>query len=283
MRLSADYRAGAGALDFESKAGRAAYLWHHLPAHVCDLARLFLDVPGILDDEERATLTLVGLGAGPGTEVLALVEALTRVREQGGLPELARVSVTRVDHHAAWDSSFTALIAAATPLWQQRDPGLGDTWTLEAPAASIAVDLASGALPAKALEAVAKADLVVAANLLTEVAPRGTDELPPGFAASLDALLDAAPQGALWLLVDRRGAPGAQARLEAAALRAEARGWAIDGPRDRDSRCACPLTRAAKAVYEHVKLPTTRHEDRPVANCQTTWWRLLKGGSFGEE
>lgn len=247
---------------------------------MCDLARLFLDVPGILDDDDRVTLSLVGLGAGPGTEVLALVEALTRVREQGGLPELTRVTATRVDRHATWDASFSALVAAATPLWQQRDPGLGDGWTLDAPAVSVAVDLAGGDVPARALEAVAKADLVVAANLLTEIAPRGTDELPPGFARALDALLDAAPQGALWLLVDRRGAPGAQARLEAAALRAEARGWAIDGPRDRDSRCACPLTRAVKGIYEHVKLPTTRHEDRPVANCQTTWWRLVKGGDF---
>lgn len=301
-RLSATYRAGGADLDFESEVGRAAYLWHHLPAHVCDLARLFLDVPGLVDDD-RATVRLLGLGAGPGTEALALLDALTAARARGELPDLARVEVRRVDRTRAWDASFERLLAAARPFLRQRDPDLdpgpevrprggpdparrvagpagdaGEGWTLDAPGASLEADLAVAAPPA-VLEAVAVSDVVVASNLLTEVAPRGTDDLPRGLRGALAAIYAAARPGTDVLLVDRARAPGAEARLEAAArlaLEVDPTAY-VDGPRARQTRCACPLTRAVKALYEHVHLPTTRDADRPALNCQTLWWHVRLG------
>ena len=55
-RLSAAYRAGQSDLDFASEAGRAGYAWHHLPAHVSDLARLFLDLPELFAGREELRL-----------------------------------------------------------------------------------------------------------------------------------------------------------------------------------------------------------------------------------
>lgn len=274
-RLSATFREGRDDFD-RSATGRAAYLWHLLPAHVCDLARLFLDVPELLV-EERETISLLGLGAGPGTEVLALLEAITASRARGGLPALRSVRARRVDLSSEWDPSFQALLEAQRPDLQKRDPGFGTDWTLDAPTRALACDLGVAPLPAAVREAAASADLVVAANLLTEVAPRGSDELPRGLRATLTELYAALPAGAHVVLLDRMNAPGAEERLEAAAaLAGEVRpGTFVDGPRARQTRCACPLTRQVKALYEHVQLPTTKDEDRPVLNCKTLWWHVV--------
>lgn len=274
-RMSATFREGRADFD-RSPAGRAAYLWHLVPAHVCDLARLFLDVPELLTDEREA-LSLLGLGAGPGTEVLALLEAITAARARGGLPALRRVRARRVDLSPEWDGSFQALLEAQRPDLVKRDPGFGSDWTLDAPARSLACDLGQAPLAPAVREAAAQADLVVAANLLTEVAPRGTDELPRGLSGTLAELYRALPAGAHVVLLDRMNAPGAEARLEAAAaLAAEVRaGTFVDGPRARQTRCACPLTRQVKALYEHVRLPTTKDQDRPVLNCKTLWWHVV--------
>lgn len=273
-RLSATFREGRADFD-RGPLGRAAYLWHLLPAHACDLSRLFLDVPDLLSDD-RASISLLGLGAGPGTEVLALLDAITAHRARGGLPDLMAVSARRVDLSADWDASFGALLEAARPDLARRDPGLGDAWSLDAPARSIACDLAAPPLPDELLEAASNADLVVAANLLTEVAPRGTDDLPRGLRNSLAALYSVLPDGADVILLDRAGAPGAASRLEQAAMLAlEVRpGAEFNGPRPRTTRCACGLTRQVKAIYEHVHLPTTKDEDRPVLNCRTEWWHV---------
>lgn len=269
VRLSATFREGRDDFD-RSAVGRAAYLWHLLPAHVCDLSRLLLDALDL--DDAREEVSLLGLGAGPGSEVLALLEALTATRARGGLPALRRVRARRVDLSAEWDASFAALLDAVRPDLARRDPGLGRDWTIDAPR-SLACDLAAPPLPAEVLAAAGEADLVVAANLLTEVAPRGTDDLPRGLADGLLALWSALRPGAQVLLVDRAGAPGAEARLTAAAaLLARARpGAVVDGPRPRQTRCACALTRPVKALYELVRLPTTKDQDRPVLNCRTLW------------
>jgi hypothetical protein len=273
-QLSATFREGRADFD-RGDLGRAAYLWHLLPAHVCDLSRLFLDLPDLFEPE-RERLSLLGLGAGPGTEVLALLDAITAVRSRGALPALTHVSARRVDLSGDWDASFAALLEAVKPDLARRDPGFGTAWTLDAPARSIACDLSKAPLPDEVLEAAAQADLVVMANFLTEVAPRGTDELPGGLREVLAALYQALPRGADVILLDRAGAPGASARLEAAVDLAmevcdDAEGV---GPRPRTTRCACGLTRQVKAIYEQVRLPTTKDEDRPVLNCRTEWWHV---------
>lgn len=271
-RLSATFREGRADFD-RSDLGRAAYLWHLLPAHVCDLARLLLDVPDLLGDA-RESVSLLGLGAGPGTEVLALLEAVTSVRARGGLQALRAVRARRSDLSADWDASFQRLLEAARADLARRDPGLGRDWALEAPERAIACDLAAPPLPGPLLAAAAEADLVVAANLLSEVAPRGSDDLPRGLRDALAALFGALRPGAHVVLLDRAGAPGAEARLEQAArLLAEVRpAAALDGPRPRTTRCTCGLTRLVKGIYEHVRLPTTKDQDLPVLNCRTLWW-----------
>jgi len=107
---------------------------------------------------------------------------------------------------------------------------------------------------------------------------RGEAELPPGLRAALRELYGALGPAEV-VLVDRAGAPGARARLEAAAdLAREVDPGAVRSPvRDRQSRCGCALTRAAKALYGQVRLPTTRHSDRPVLNCKTAWCRIAPG------
>ena len=273
-RLSATYRAGRHDLDFESEEGRAAYLWHHLPAHVCDLARLFTDLLDLL--RGREALKLVGLGAGPGSEVLALLEAVTSARARGDLEDLRRVEAVRVDREPAWDRSFGPLLREARAQLERRDPSLGVEWTLEARPRALVCDLGAG-LPLDVLDEVRDATLVVAANLVSEVAPRGTPELPEGLARTARRLLEALPAGASLLLVDRAGAPGVQERLEALVeLALEVRpGAQATGAETRETRCGCVLTRRGQALYQHVNLPTTRDEDRPVRNCNSAWRLIL--------
>ena len=268
-RLSAAYRAGASELDFGSEVGRAAYLWHHLPAHVCDVARLLLDHRELLD---RERLRVLCLGAGPGSDGLAVLDAATRLRAEGELEGLRRLELVRLDAARGWDRAFAALLPHALAAARQRDPTLEAEWTLEANPRAVVADL-TRPLPDAARDEVAAADLVLAANLLTELAPRGTDELPGAGRAAFAALLAALRPEAALLVLDRAGAPGAAARVaEVAALAREA-GRQASAPRERATKCACTLTRRAKQVYAHVRLPTTREADRPVRNCKTVWFR----------
>lgn len=173
-RLSASYRKGASTFDFQSEEGRAAYLWHHLPAHVCDVSRLLLDRRDLLD---REALRVVCLGAGPGSDALAVLDAVTRLRAEGELDALRSLRLERVDAARSWDASFAALWPPALEVARQRDPELGEAWTVEAPLASVVADLRKP-VEGAALEAVAAADLVIAANLLTEMAPAGRPSCP---------------------------------------------------------------------------------------------------------
>ncbi len=272
-RLSATYRAGADAFDYGSAEGRAAYLWHILPAHVCDIARLLADT-GILHD--RNELQVVGLGSGPGTEVLALLEAVSAEKARGGLKSLTRLGAVRLEQAGAWDRAFRSLLPPLLEQLAQRAPGLGTQWTVDAPNKSVVCDLTQPPLPKKARMALAKADLVVAANLLTEVRPRGTDALPSGLEETTREVLSALTGRTHVLLVDRAGAPGAKARLAAFVELAheEFPGAKTIGPRERTTRCGCALTRRAKAIYRHVMLPTTQDADRPVKNCKSLWYLL---------
>lgn len=274
-RLSAAYRAGQSDLDFLSPAGRAGYAWHHLPAHVSDLARLFLDLPELFEGREE--LRLLGLGAGPGSEVLAMLELLSAEKSRGDMEQTRRVVAHRVDRELAWDEDFSLLLSAAREALAARGCGLGETWDLEAPAASLRCDLGGPELSEDLRAELAAADLCVAANLISELPPRGSEELP-------------APTRALWsevcaelaragrerprdlLVVDRAKAPGVAGRLAELATLARESGAEVEGPRPRTSACSYGLTREAKAIYRHVKLPTTKHEDRPAKNCQTLWF-----------
>jgi hypothetical protein len=272
-RLSATYRAGADAFDYSSAEGRAAYLWHILPAHVCDLARLFADT-GILHDRDE--LQVVGLGSGPGTEVLALLEAISAEKARGGLESFTRLGAVRLEQAGSWDHAFRSLLPPLLEQVGQRAPGLGTQWTVDAPKKGVVCDLTQPPLPKKARAALGDADLVVAANLLTEVRPRGTDSLPPGLEQTTREVLSALKGRTDILLVDRAGAPGAKARMAAFAelAREEFPTAEATGPRERTTRCGCALTRRGKAIYRHVMLPTTKDADRPVKNCKSLWYLL---------
>lgn len=277
-RLSATYRAGRSDFDYRSAEGRAAYLWHVLPAHLCDISRLLQDQPELL--EGRETLRFLALGAGPGSDVLALLDALIAIEGRGGLEGLARVEALRLDAASEWDTSFSALLPHALELYGTLSPGLASTWTFEAPARALRCDLRQPLSP-EATRAIAAADLVLVANVLTELAPRGTDALPGGARPAFAAVLQALSPGATLLLVDRAGAPGAAGRAEevVSLAREQDPDAELVPPRRRETRCGCALTRRAKEVYRHVKLPTTRDEDRPVKNCKTLWARVTRSRS----
>jgi hypothetical protein len=278
-RLSGAFRAGSDALGYEDAPTRAAYLWHHLPAHVCDLTTLLLDVAELW--AEREALALVALGAGPGSEVLALGEALTRKRERGEETAVRRVRAARVDRVGGWDASFVPLLEAAQQAWDARDPARADPaegWSLQAAPAALPWDVCAAPPSPEVRGAVAEADLVVLSNLLTELPPRGSESLPDVAAAGFAALLAQARAGSAWLVLDRAGAPGAVERIDALIALAAAGPnppRAVHGPRARQIRCGCALTRRAKALYEQVHLPTTRVEDRPARNCHTAWCALV--------
>lgn len=274
VKLSAAYRAGRSDLDFQSEAGRAAYAWHHLPAHVSDLSRLALDLPELLAG--RRELRLLGLGAGPGSEVLAWLEAISSEKARGGLPELELLAAHRVDRERSWDQDFPRLLSATEAALAARGCGLGQSWRVEAPAAALRYDLGRAPLEDALREELRWADLCVAANLVSEVAPRGTEELPAGARALWSELCAELAAGAAerprdLLVVDRAKAPGVRGRLEELAGLARASGAEVHGPRPRTTACGYALTRQVKAIYRHVQLPTTLHEDRPVKNCQTLW------------
>ena len=267
-RLSATFREGRHDFDYATPLRQAAYLWHLLPAHVCDVSRLLLDLGALWD---RPTLSIVAVGAGPGTEVLAALDAAAALAQRRELG-VERLRVTRVDRVGAWDQSFARLLPVAREQVAGIDRSFGQAWDLEAPPRTRVADLAGPPLPAAVLEAVGEADLLLMANLLTEVPPRETPELPPGLDQGLRELFTALRPGARAVLLDRRGAPGAMGRLAAAAALGQACGAThARGPSARDIRCGCGLTKSAKRLYERVRLPTTNQQDRPVLNCRTAW------------
>lgn len=267
-RLSAAYREGRSIESHKTKEGRAAYLVHTLPAHVCDERRLLLDE--LEADLRKPVLTVLALGAGPGTEALALAEAWATLAARDGSPPGERLVVERVDQVGAWDDAFDSMRAVFEPAVRDLDPGLGDTWEWLTPA-TLACDLARPA-PASVLEAASRADLLLAANLVSEVLPRGTGELAPGFVENLRAIGAAARPGAAFVLLDRAHAPGVVARLEVSARAlGERRPARLSEIFEREIKCACALTRATKALYAKVNLPTTKVEDRPIGNTRTAW------------
>jgi hypothetical protein len=274
-RLSATFREGRHDFGYPQDDARAAYLVHLLPAHVCDLSRLLQDLPDQLDG--RSEVRCLALGAGPGTEVLALLDAVCALRARGGLSDLRRLECARVDRVRDWDRSLARLLPPALELARMIDPTLGapDGWRLDAPHQALVADLAQP-LPGEVAQAVARADLILAANVLTEVPPRGTDALPDGLRACLEQVFAAAGRGAPTTLVfvDRGGAPGAAARLGQALEIGAELGAVVYGPRERKTRCACGLTRQIKAIYKAVNLPTTKDQDRPVLNCRTVWGQV---------
>lgn len=267
-RLSAAYREGRSIESHRTREGRAAYLVHTLPAHVCDARRLLLDE--LEADLRRETLSVVAFGAGPGTEALALAEAWATLAARDEEPPGEKLAVTRVDQVGAWDEAFEAMRKVFEPALLDVDPGFGEDWEWETPP-TIACDLARPA-PATVLEAVAGADLLLAANLVSEVLPRGTSELAPGFLENLRAIGEKAKTGAAFVIVDRAHAPGVVARIEQAARAlGERRRAATTEIYEREIKCGCALTRATKALYALVSLPTTKVEDRPIGNTRTAW------------
>ncbi|MGE0708992.1 MAG: hypothetical protein AB7N76_23460 [Planctomycetota bacterium] len=273
--MSATYRAGRADLDFASEVGRAAYAWHLLPAHVSDLTRLLYDLPQVLTG--RAALRVLALGAGPGTEALALLEAVSTLKARGDLAELERVEVVRVDRESNWDETCARLLTAAREAVAARRTGLGETWELEVSPQALRCDLTQP-LPSDVLAARARADLVIAANLVSEVAPRGTEQLPDGLREAWEDLLAPGQVTTDFLVLDRMNAPGVAGRLEELSELAVEQGGEVEGPVPRQTTCDFALTRRVKALYEHVQLPTTNHEDRPVRSCKTLWLHAFVRG-----
>lgn len=272
--ISRTYRAGRSDLDYDRPDRRAAYLWHCLPAHVCDVARIVENIPALVAD--RTTLRVVSLGAGPGSDVLGLLEACSDMRARGGLEQLALVEATRLDLTQAWDDTFGGVYEAAYAQLRDRCPDLGTAWDVAVDARSEAVDVTRGLGAGSARDQLAAADLVTCVNLLSEIAPRETDALPLGAQATFEELIRLLRPGADLLLVDRSGSPGLRSRMaqvveQARALRVPA---IVQGPRDRKSRCACVVTRGVQQLYRGVRIPGTRTEARPIRNCKTTWARV---------
>src|SRR5579883_1052650 len=249
-RLSAAYREGRAVDTHATREGRAAYLVHTLGAHACDVRRLVLDE---LEAEVARDIRVVALGAGPGTEALALAEAWATLSARDGKPPGRTLRVDRVDRVAAWEESFLALRAAFEPMLRELDPGLGEAWAWDTPPL-VSCDLARP-IPDQILELVAPADVITAANLLSEILPRGTPELPPALTENLKAIAGKAREGAAFIILDRGHAPGVTARIEAAA---RALGETDPQIHEREVRCACALTKTTKALYARVKLPTTK-------------------------
>jgi hypothetical protein len=267
-RLSRTYREGREPAHERGAVDRAAYLVHVLPAHVCDERRLLLEeLPQALEDE----LVVLALGGGPGTEVLAVGEAVAQLAARGER-HARSVSVRRVDRVAAWDQAFAPLESAFREALVQVDPEAGSAWTLDAPP-TIAADLARPPLSAAVIDGARAASLVVVANLVTELAPRGTPRPPEGFLENVATLARAAPARQRILILDRAHAPGARARIEAT-LDAIANARPLEHlvpPAERENRCACTLTRATKDLYARVRLETTKVEDKPILTTRTAW------------
>ena len=270
-RLSIAYREGRPTAVHRSREGRAAYLVHVLPAHVCDERRLLLDE--LEDALARPTLRVLALGAGPGTEALALADAWAHLAARDGRAPGQVLHVDRVDLVGDWDESFAPLREAAESALRGLDPTLGKDWLWETSERSLACDLSRPATPAL-LELVREADLVLVANLLSELEPRSTPALPAGFLANLETFAREGRAGSSVVFLDRGHAPGLPERL-ALALEALSRTRPVElsGPRERETRCACGLTRETKALYAKVRLPTTKVEDRPILNTRTLWAR----------
>jgi hypothetical protein len=270
-RLSVSYREGRPGSVHRSRAGRAAYLVHVLPAHVCDERRLFLDE--FEDALRRPVLRVLALGAGPGTEALALADAWAHLAARDGRAPGELLRVERADLVADWDESFAALRSVAEDALRGLDPTLGTAWVWDAPEHSLTADLARPVAPELAALA-READLILAANLLSELEPRSTPALPASFLENLALFARSAPAGASIVLLDRGHAPGVPERFRAALdAIGRSRAAAISGPHERETRCACALTRETKALYAKVRLPTTKVEDRPILTTRTLWAR----------
>ncbi|MEZ6186314.1 MAG: hypothetical protein R3F62_15065 [Planctomycetota bacterium] len=272
-RLSATFRMGRP-LSYTDAETRRAYLWHLLPAHVTDVSQLLEDHPELF---QREALTVVALGAGPGSEVLAFLDVLTRRRERGEEDALRKVEVLRVDQYGSWDKDFAALLRTTREACAPRDPAFGEAYDLEAPTQGLIADLTLP-LGAPVKAALQRADLVLGINLLSELPPRGEPELPDGTVGALTQLYGLLPPGARVWWVDREGAPGVRERLEQAAELGLTREGVTRGEvKVRHTRCGSQPTKATRTLYNRVKLPTTKDKDQPVLNCRTAWvsspWR----------
>src|SRR5262249_18714636 len=151
------YREGRSLESHRTPEGRAAYLVHTLAAHVCDGRRLLLDE---LEGElRRKELRVVALGAGPGTEGLALAEAWGTGAARTGEAPGEVVRVDRVDRVRDWDGEAEALARETMVSLAALDPGAGVAWRLEAPPAMVA-DLAQSSWGEAVLARAREADLV---------------------------------------------------------------------------------------------------------------------------
>ncbi len=265
------YREGAPAPHARSRFQRAAYLVHLLPALVCDQRNLFTGP--LADLLDRPRVRVLALGGGPGTEVLALAEAAARLRTSRDLT-LERLSVTRVDNLPAWDDTFLPLRERFLEAFAHLDSGLGETWHLDTPAPLLAADLTSSPLPEPVLDAARESDLVLLPNLLTELLPRATPELPEAFLANLSCLVEAMPAGSSLLVVDRGKAPGAPQRAGQVLDRVAGSrpGSELVGPHRTQGRCSCRPSRTLRQLYrQQVSLATTRREDAPLFDLHTLW------------
>jgi hypothetical protein len=272
-KLSAAYREGRSVDVHRTPEGRAAYLVHTLPAHVCDTRRLLLDE--LSEELRKEELRVLALGAGPGTEALAFAEAWAALGEEETAPR-RRLTVSRVDQVGAWDEAFAAMRAVFEPALAVIDPTFGESWTWEVPP-TVACDLARD-VPGRVLELAASAHIIIVANLVSEILPRGTPALAPGFIEGFKAIGKSAPAGSLAVLLDRGHAPGVKERLVAAAgALASGRAAVVTELREREVRCACALTKATVALYKKVRLPTTKVEDRPIGNTRTAWLAVRFG------
>lgn len=99
-------------LNYDDAAMRFAYLYRFVTGHAKLVAERFAQVPELttlFQTPERAFIAC--LGAGPGSEVLGLLQAASRISNIA-LPEM---HVTLLDNHPVWAESWSPSFSEAQP------------------------------------------------------------------------------------------------------------------------------------------------------------------------
>ena len=276
--LSAAFRSAQPDPGYRRRPVRLAYLCHILPAHICDLRRVFeVALEDLLGTCEH--LSVLALGSGPGAEALALLDAITS-RNEKNRSSLQRLSVQRVDRVHYWDREQQTMLAAALEALAGRDASLGQRWKVDAEEPALQADLCKPPSDELLVHA-GTANVITLCNVVSEIPPRAVATLPDGFLSAVAEVASAAPDGARLVIVDRAGSPACGQRVKRLieAVGARRPGLEVRGPTRVTHRCGCSFPRTLVPVYKRVHLPTTNQEDRPVRNCDTLWACLDLGSA----
>lgn len=197
--LREQYRSGAP--DFSSRDARAAYCVAYHPYHA-HLALMVLRRFADALEFEGSTLRVVVFGAGPAPELIALGAFLTQTSSG-----VTRLEVDLVDREQGWVKTRAITV----------DATLHEVWSGAATVRHHVLDLTSSDGVGRAASLVAKADLVFAQALFTEL--RMDDEVM----SFMDRLMDSFPSQSLLLATDFARMKGFAERLAGLEARPDVR------------------------------------------------------------